>query len=98
MMLCDKTYNIIKSIQYAEKSYTDFKNNFVNRSTEIDYNDNVADFVDDIINSITKTKTDNSPFYDSDVIGTGAYNKISYVVEDTGIKTFSLSEKFDLKL
>lgn len=97
MTLCDKTYNIIKSIQYAKKAYTDFKNNFVTRSTEIDYDDNVANFVDDIINSLTKTKTDNSPFYDSDMIGAGAYNKISYIVEDTGIKTFSLSEKFDLQ-
>jgi hypothetical protein len=97
MTLCDKTYNIVKSIQYAKKAYTDFKNNFINRAAEIDYDDNVADFVDDIINSLTKTKTDNSPFYDTDMIGAGAYNKISYVVEDTGIKTFSLSEKFDLE-
>ena len=97
MTLCDKTYNIIKSIQYAKKSFTEFKNNFINRAVEIDYNDNIADFVDDIINSLTKTKTDNSPFYDSDMIGAGAHNTISYVVEDTGIKTFSLSEKFDLK-
>ena len=96
LTLCDKTYNIIKSIQYAKKSYTDFKNNFVIRAAEIDYNDNVADFVDDIVNSLTKTKNSESPFYDSDMIGVGAFNKISYEVEDTGIKTFSLSEKFDL--
>jgi hypothetical protein len=97
MTLCDKTYNIVKSIQYAKKAYTDFKNNFITRSTEIEYNDSVIDFVDDIINSLTKTKNDDSPFYDTDMIGAGAYNKISYVIEDTGIKTFSLSEKFDLQ-
>jgi hypothetical protein len=97
MTLCDKTYNIVKSIQYAKKSYTDFKNNFINRASEIEYDDNVADFVDDVINSLTKTKNNDSPFYDSDMIGAGAHNKITYVVEDAGIKTFSLSEKFDLQ-
>ncbi len=96
MTLCDKTHNIIKSIQYSKKSYTEFKNNFLSRALEIDYNDNVVNFVDDIINSLTKTKTSDSPFADSDMIGAGAYTSIVYTVEDTGIKTFALSEKFDL--
>lgn len=96
MTLCDKTHNIIKSIQYSKKSYSEFKNNFLTRALEIDYNDNIVDFVDDIINSLTKTKNSNSPFADSDMIGAGAYTSISYAVEDTGIKTFALSEKFDL--
>ena len=96
MTLCDKTYNIIKSLQYSKKSYTDFKNNFIDRSSEIDFIDNVANFVDEIINSLTKTKNSESPFYDSDMIGAGAYSNIIYTVEDTDIKTFSLSEKFDL--
>jgi hypothetical protein len=68
MTLCDKTHNIIKSIQYSKKAYTDFKNNFLTRSIEIDYNDNIANFVDDIIVSLTKTKASSSPFSDSDMI------------------------------
>jgi len=96
MLLCDKTTNIIKSLQYAKKSYTNFKNNFLEKAISIDFNDNVADFVDDIINDITKTKTAESPFAESDMIGAGAYTTINYTVEDTGINTFSLSEKFTL--
>jgi len=96
MTLCDKTHNIIKSIQYSKKSYTEFKNNFLSKALEIDYNDNIVDFVDDIINSLTKTKNSDSPFADSDMIGAGAYTSIVYNVEDTGIKTFALSQKFDL--
>jgi len=94
--LCDKTHNIIKAIQYAKKEYTDFKNNFLQRATEIDYNNNVVDFVDDIINSLTAVKTAQNAFADSDMIGVGAYTALQVVVEDTGITTFSLSEKFDL--
>ena len=96
MTLCDKTHNVIKSIQYAKKAYTDFKNNFAARAVEIDYNDNVPDFVDAVINSLAKNKTAVSPFADSDMLGAGAYTAITYTVEDVGIKTFSLTEKFDL--
>ena len=97
MALCDKTHNIIKAIQYAKKEYTDFKNNFVQRSIEIDYNDNTVDFVDDVIASLTSVKTADDAFADSDMIGTGAYTSLETVVEDTGITVFSLSNAFDLK-
>ena len=96
MLLCDKTTNVIKSLQYAKKSYTTFKNNFLEKAVTIAYDDNIPNFVDDIINELTKTKTNDSPFVDSDMIGSGAYTAINYTVEDTGIKTFSLSEKFTL--
>ena len=95
-LLCDKKHNIIKSLQYAKKSYTNFKNNFLEKAATLPYNDNFADFVDEIITDITKTKTNESAFADSDMLGCGAYTTITYEVEDTGIKTFALSEKFNL--
>ena len=95
-LLCDKTNNIIKALQYANKSYTTFKNNFLQKATEIDFNNNIANFVDDIVSDLGRVKSRTSPFADSDMIGSGAYNLIRYVVEDEGIKTFSLSEKFNL--
>ncbi len=95
-LLCDKNNNIIKALQYSKKSYTNFKNNFLERATALAYNDNVADFVDDIIADLTRTKTIDSAFADSDMIGSGAYTSIKYVVEDTGTDTFALSSKFSL--
>ncbi len=95
-LLCDKEFNIVKSIQYAKKSYTEFKNRFLDRAIEIEVGDNIADFVDSIINDITKSKTINSPFVDSDMIGSGAYTSLKYTVEDEGINTFALNEKFTL--
>ena len=38
MTLCDKTHNVIKSIQYAKKSYTDFKNNFIDIGLKKNFN------------------------------------------------------------
>jgi hypothetical protein len=97
MVLCDKTHNIIKSIQYAKKEYTDFKNNFLQRAIEIDFNDNLVDFVDDIINSLTAVKATDDAFADSDMIGAGAYTVLETTVEDPGILVFSLTQPFDLK-
>ena len=96
MTLCDKTHNIIKGIQHAKKEYTIFKNNFLQRSIEIDYNDTVSDFVDDITSSLSAVKTAQDAFADSDMIGSGAFTALTTVVEDTGISTFSLSQPFDL--
>jgi hypothetical protein len=96
-LLCDKTYNVIKAIKYSGQVYLEFKNNFISKSAELPFDENIANFVDDIINDITKTKNDNSPFADSDMIGSGAFRSIDYIVEDTDIKTFALNEKFDLR-
>ena len=95
-LLCDKENNIIKSLQYAKHQYTEFKNNFLTRSTELDYISSTPDFVDAVIQSLTSTKTVASPFADSDMIGSGAYSTVTYDVEDTGIKIFALNKKFSL--
>jgi hypothetical protein len=94
--LCDKEINIIKSIQLASKSYTDFKNEFIKVADSLPFNDNIADFVDEIISFMGSTKDFNHPFADSDMIGSGANTKISYLVEDEEISVFALSEKFSL--
>ncbi len=94
--LCDKEINIIKAIQFAKKSYTDFKNNFIKLSDELYYAQEPRDFVDSILNEIGNNQNSSSAFSDSDMIGSGAFTSLKYTVEDEGIKTFALSEKFDL--
>jgi len=96
-ILVDKEYNIIKALQFAKKQYTIFKDNFLKKAIEIEFEGNTANFVDKIIEDLTKTKSINSPFADSDMIGSGAFTEITYNVEDPGIKTFTLNEKFDLE-
>jgi hypothetical protein len=94
-VLCDKTHNVIKSIQYAKKMYTEFKNNFIEQASQYAGMNNV-DAVDELITLMTSTKTAESPFANSDMLGSGAYTPIRYTVEDTGIKTFALSKKINL--
>ncbi len=96
-LLCDKKFNAIKSIQFAKKAYSEFKNSLLVKSTELLINENIPEFVDEIINLLGKTKTSKSPFSESDMIGSGAYSTIRYEVEDEEIKTFALSQKFSLE-
>jgi len=96
-LLCNKELNVIKSVRFAAQEYQIFKNNLLNLSVTLPFEDqDVVAFLDRIIDNISKSKNNSTPFSDSDMIGSGAYTKINYVVEDTGINTFALSEKFDL--
>jgi len=97
LLLCDKEVNIIKSLQFAKKAYTDFKNSFIKLADELYFNQEPRDFVDSILNEISNNLTSANAFSSSDMIGSGAFTTLKYVVEDEGIKTFALSEKFDLE-
>ena len=94
-LLNDKNYNLIKSIQYAKKAYSIFKDNFIKKASEIEFEDSPANFVDNIIEELTRTKSVASPFADTDVIGSGAFTSIDYEVDDPGITTFALNNSFD---
>jgi len=96
LLLCDKNINLIRSLQYAQKSYTNFINSFVKKADELDFIDNVPDFVDAIINDLGRTKDPMSPFADSDMIGSGAYTSVDVIVDDPFIRTFTLNQNFDL--
>lgn len=96
-LLCDKQINVIKSVEYANNAYRNYKNNFIQLAETLEYDNDPIQFVDDIIIEITKVKTQSTPFADSDMVGVGANTAKIYVVEDPEIKVFALSEKFDLE-
>ena len=96
-LLSDKTFNVVKSLRFAAAEYEKFKSNLLSKAIELPFdNQNIVKLVDDILTKITEVKSKDSPFVDSDMIGSGAFKSINYVVEDEGITTFALSTKFDL--
>jgi hypothetical protein len=94
-VLCDKEYNIIKALRYAKNLSTEFKNNFLDRAVMMPLLP-VSDAVDTIIAELTKTKTVSSPFAYSDMVGSGAYTKLTYEVVNADTTTYALSNKFNL--
>jgi len=96
-LLCDKDINLIKSIRHAANEYEKFKNNFITLASELDFDQrSIVEFVDKILDKMSKSNVIDFPFATSDMIGSGAYKVINYTVEDEGITTFALNEKFDL--
>lgn len=95
-LLCNKEINLIRAIQFSKKSYSVFKNNFIQKITDTGVDDSIPNVLDVVMESLTSAKNDQSPFADADMIGTGAYTTVSYLVDDTGIKTFALSKNFSL--
>jgi len=95
-LLCDKDINIIRALDYSAAEYEKFKSNFLKIAMTIEFNENIPKFVDEIFSVMSQSKTIESAFIDSDMIGSGAFNSIDYVVEDTGINTFALTTPFDL--
>ena len=95
-MLCDKEINIVKALEYSLNAYREYKNNFLQSISTLDYNQDPVQLVDDAIISMTKVKKLSDAFADSDMLGAGAFRQFFYTVEDTEIKVFALSEKFDL--
>lgn len=95
-LLCDKEINIIKSLQYSRKAYTDFKNNFIAIAEKLYYDQEPGNYVDSVLEEMSRTQNVMNAFANSDMVGNGAFTAINYEVEDEGIKTFALSSKFDL--
>jgi hypothetical protein len=95
-LVCNKKYNIVNAVRYAQKSYSEIKNNILQRAISLPLNENIPDFLDEIINDLSRIKSSESPFFSSDMIGSGAFTTVEYTVDDPGIKTFSLSFQFDL--
>lgn len=96
-LLCDRDLNLIKSLQFANRSYTNFKNQFLKLAEEIEFDDNVPRFVDTIIKEFSKSKSSKNAFSNSDMIGSGAFTETVINVDDAEINTFALTEKFDLE-
>ncbi len=94
--LTSKNSNVIKAIEKVRDDYGKFKRNFANTAKELGDDLSVKDSVDKILFDINKDKPKLSPYYFSDMIGYGAAVKTDYEVVDFRIKTYPISEAFNL--
>lgn len=94
--LTSKNSNVIKAIETVRDDYGKFKRNFANTAKAFGDDLSIKDSVDKILFEINKDKPKMSPYYFSDMIGYGAANKTDYEVVDFRIKTYPISDVFDL--
>ena len=92
----NKNYNIIKAIKYSKKEYSRFKKNFLDTAASLGYDGPIKPHVDLILKTINSDKLKSQPFYFSDMIPTGASNKIEYTVLDSRIREYPITTSYNL--
>ena len=92
----NKNYNIIKALRYSKKEYSRFKKTFLDTAALLGYDGPIKTHVDKILREINSDKLQSQPFYFSDMLPSGAANKIEYKVLDSRITDYPLTNNFNL--
>tara|TARA_B100001094_G_scaffold105677_1_gene101836 strand:- start:5792 stop:21241 length:15450 start_codon:yes stop_codon:yes gene_type:complete len=95
--ITNKEYNIIKALKYAKNEYARFKRTFIDTATNLGYDGATKTHVDLILAELNKDKIKSQPFYFSDMIPYGSFNRIEYAVLDRRTLDYPLTETFTLK-
>ena len=90
--------HVFKAISYSQEAYSRFKRAFIERATDLGYDGSVAIAVDKILEKINKNNTDSSPFFQTDMIGIGAFKSTTHKVLDLNSKFFAVASNFDLNV
>ena len=88
--------NVINAIDSAREDYNKFKKNFISVAVSLGIDTNIQDQVDLILQKICKDKPRNSPYYFSDMVPFTAKIQNVLSVIDFRIKTYPLTNTFDL--
>jgi hypothetical protein len=95
--LIDQDANAIQALDYANLEYQKFKENFISKSTGKSYEGNVADYVDELIESITADKDKSFPFYYEDMLGYGPnVSTRTYTVQDSTETEYAIDSKHSM--
>jgi hypothetical protein len=94
-LMVDKDANLVKSIRWAAKKYTEFKKEFLRLSETLELNGSISDQVDQILIKFSKNKsTSSAAFYYSDMSPYGAASIRNYEVVDPRFPVFVIDSKF----
>lgn len=94
--LTDKTANIIKALKYARSEYGKFRRTFLQVAENLGFDGQTRIHFDKVIQELNRNKTNDMPFYFSDMIGHGVSNVITHTVTNASQDYYSLSAEFSL--
>ena len=93
----NKNYNIIKALKYSSAEYTRYKKTFLDTAASLGYDGPVKEHVDLVLKKVNDNKLKSQPFYFSDMMPIGAFNKIEYKVYDSRTSEYPITNSFNLK-
>ena len=87
----DKDYDLIEAIRYSGREYIKFKREFLRIANDLGFEAEDKQHVDKILLELNKTKTNQDPFYFSDMVPFGGDTLLNYEIEDSSQTIFSLT-------
>ena len=94
--ITNKDYNIVTALKYSQKEYSRFKKTFLDTAASLGFDGPTKAHVDLILKTINRDKLKSQPFYFSDMLPTGAANKINYKVLDSRVTNYPITTNFAL--
>ena len=94
--LLDKDSNLISSMRFARREYGKFKRMFLQVAHDLGWEGPTKEHVDKIMADLNKDKINSMPYYFSDMVPQGSFNKTTHVVDDNTQEYFLLSKTFSL--
>ena len=95
--ITNKDSNIIKSLRYAKTEYTKFKRMFLQTAETLGFDGNLQIHFEKVMAELNKNKTNDMPFYFSDMIGSGTAKVNQHIVRDPDQGYYSLETNFNLR-
>ena len=94
--IIDKDANIIKSIRWTARKYSEFKREFLRIAEQNPFDGTISEIVDQILLKYSEAKhSDTFPFYYSDMAPYGAASVRTYTVVDPRLPIFVIDQIFD---
>jgi hypothetical protein len=93
----NKNYNLIKALNYSRREYARFKRNFLEKASGLGIDTATKQHVDAVLRDLNKDKVNTEPFYFSDALGYQSPNLIEYEILDKRIRSYALTEEFNLE-
>lgn len=94
--ITDKDANLVKSLRWAARKYTEFKKEFLRIAEQNAFDGTISEIVDQILLKYSEAKhSDTFPFYYSDMAPYGAASIREYTVVDPRLPIFVIDQIFD---
>jgi hypothetical protein len=91
-----KNFNVFKALEQARDDYGKFKRSFLVAASNTGVELDAKEHVDYVLEQMNKDQPKNNPYYLSDMFAYSATSKLEYIIEDPRIKTFPISQEFNL--
>jgi hypothetical protein len=94
--ITSKDANIIKSLQFAKREYGKFRKLFLQTADKLGFDGQNKIHFDLVMEKLNKDKSNDMPFYFSDMLGYTSAKRSTHVVENPSTQYYALNTAFDL--